>query len=76
MRAAGEYENEVLKNILGFGAGVVLTLMFYGWLCLQKDYPAKQAGFIRSAGMNSAPGGRVVGGRVGGWVWEYGWVGR
>ncbi|KAK7115706.1 hypothetical protein V1264_001527 [Littorina saxatilis] len=42
----GDYENEVLKNFLGFLLGVVLTVLFYAWLCLQKDYPKLQAAII------------------------------
>ena len=45
--ASGDYENEVLKNCLGFVMGVGLTLLFYAWLCLQKDYPRFQAAIIR-----------------------------
>ena len=44
---SGDYENEVLKNCLGFVAGVGLTMLFYAWLCLQKDYPKLQAAIIR-----------------------------
>ncbi|KAK7484477.1 hypothetical protein BaRGS_00024233 [Batillaria attramentaria] len=33
------YENEVMKNILGFIAGMGLSLLLYAWLCLHKDYP-------------------------------------
>ncbi|XP_025077532.1 DC-STAMP domain-containing protein 2-like isoform X2 [Pomacea canaliculata] len=42
----GTYENEVLKNCLGFVCGLVLTLLLYAWLSLQLDYSRKKAAII------------------------------
>jgi hypothetical protein len=47
MYSTGDYENEVLKNFLGFMLGCVLTVLFYAWLSLSKDYPMFQAAVIR-----------------------------